>query len=408
MAMITHWKQTHDAGITYPEGFVASGVRCGLKTEGLDLALIVSDGPAHVAGTFTTNLVQAACVRYSRRVVERGSARAILCNAGNANACNGERGDRDTIAMAQTAATLLGMDPTSVLVASTGVIGHPLPMDKLERGIPLAVDALDREGDTDSRVAQAIMTTDLRPKLIGVRCASDEWDGQIAFGGVCKGSGMIAPNMATMLCFLTTDADIGPEDLQRALSEAVRRTFNRITVDGDTSTNDMVLLLANGAGDCRIEGTAALDDFTEALTRICLYLAREVARDGEGATKLVEVRVTGAASEADAERVARTIAQSPLVKTALFGCDPNWGRILAAAGRSGVSFDPRRASVQIGDQTVYAAGTSTPFDRDAAHDYLTEPEVTAVVDLGEGSASVSMWTCDLSYDYVKINAEYHT
>ena len=407
--MITQWKQTHEAGITYPEGFVASGVRCGLKTEGPDLALIVCDGPASVAGVFTTNLVQAACVRYSRHVVERGTARAILCNAGNANACNGDRGDRDAIAMAETAGRELGMDPTAILIASTGVIGHALPMDKIERGIPAAVDALDREGDTDLRVARSIMTTDLRPKMIGVRCRSDEWDGEIAFGGVCKGSGMIAPNMATMLCFLTTDARLPAPLLQEALSAAVRVTFNRITVDGDTSTNDMALILAAGSGECSITDPGpALDDFTEALTRVCLHLAREIARDGEGATKLVEVRVTGAASEADAERVARTIADSPLVKTALFGCDPNWGRILAAAGRSGIPFDPREATVMIGDQSVSEAGAAAPFDRDDAHDYLTEPEVAVAVNIGAGPCHASIWTCDFSYDYVKINAEYHT
>lgn len=407
--MITQWKQTHESGITYPEGFVASGVRCGLKSEGPDLALIVCDGPASVAGVFTTNLVQAACVRYSRHVVERGAARAIVCNAGNANACNGERGDRDAIAMAEIAGRELDLDPTMVLIASTGVIGHALPMDKLERGIPAAVNALDREGDTDMRVARSIMTTDLRPKMIGVRCRSDEWEGEITFGGVCKGSGMIAPNMATMLCFLTTDAEVPPPLLQKALNEAVRVTFNRITVDGDTSTNDMALILAAGSGDCRItEPGPALEDFTDALTRVCLYLAREIARDGEGATKLVEVRVTGAASEADAERVARTIAESPLVKTALFGCDPNWGRILAAAGRSGAAFDPNDASVMIGDQIVYEAGAAAPFDQDDAHDYLTEPEVSLSINLGVGGEQVSFWTCDLSYDYVKINAEYHT
>jgi len=220
---------------------------------------------------------------------------------------------------------------------------------------------------------------------------------------------MIAPNMATMLCFLTIDADVPHRFLQTALDEAVRLTFNRITVDGDTSTNDMALIMAAGAGDCRIaEPGPGLDDFTEALTRVCRYLAREVARDGEGATKLVEVRVTGAPTEGDAELVARTIAESPLVKTALFGCDPNWGRILAAAGRSGIAFDPRRATVIIGDQTVYAAGASAPFDRDAAHDYLCEPEVTLALDLASGPASAAIWTCDFSYDYVKINAEYHT
>lgn len=407
--MISHWKQTHDAGPTYPEGFVAAGVRCGLKSEGPDLALIVCDGDAPAAGVFTTNLVHASCVRYSRRVVEQGMARAILCNAGNANACNGEQGDRDTVAMADMTARLLGIAPTRVLVASTGVIGHPLPMHKLAEGIPGVVDALDRSPDADHDVARAIMTTDLRRKMIAATCTSDRWRGELTIGGVCKGSGMIAPNMATMLCFLTTDATVPAPLLQRALGTAVSRTFNRVTVDGDTSTNDMVLMMAGGSGDAVIGPTdGSLEDFSEALTRVCLYLAREVARDGEGATKLVEIAVQGARDERSAERVGRTIAQSPLVKTALFGNDPNWGRILAAAGRSGVRFDPGRARVMIGDQTVYAEGTGRPFDRDAAHDYLTEPEVRIVVDLGSGSAHAALWTCDFSYDYVKINAEYHT
>ncbi len=407
--MIIHWRQQHDAGVTFPEGFVASGVRCGLKTEGPDLALIVCDGDAPVAGVFTTNLVQASCVRYSRRVVQGGVARAILCNAGNANACNGDQGDRDTLTMAEITGRLLGVDPRHVLIASTGVIGHPLPMARLEQGIPAAVEALDRNHGADLQVAQAIMTTDLRRKMIAATCRSDNWRGEVAVGGVCKGSGMIAPNMATMLCFLTTDAMLPGPLLQSALQRAVARSFNRVTVDGDTSTNDMVLLLAGGSGPVDIsEAGPAFEDFAEALTRVCTYLAREIARDGEGATKLVEVAVQGSASEADAERVARTIAESPLVKTALFGCDPNWGRILAAAGRSGVQFDPDRARVCIGTIEVYAEGTSRPFDRDAAHEYLTEEEVRIVVDLGSGSASATVWTCDFSYDYVRINAEYHT
>lgn len=407
--MITYWKQTSDAGVTFPEGFVASGVRCGLKSEGPDLALIVCDGDAPVAGVFTTNLVQASCVRYSRRVVERGIGRAIVCNAGNANACNGPQGDRDTIQMAELTGRLLGIDPAHVLVASTGVIGHRLPMNLLEAGIPLAVDALDRNHGSDLQVAQAIMTTDLRRKMVAATCESDAWHGQVAIGGVCKGSGMIAPNMATMLCFLTTDAAVPSVLLQAALVHAVQRSFNRVTVDGDTSTNDMVLLLAGGSGPVDItEPGPALDDFAEALTRVCVHLAREVARDGEGATKLVEVAVHGAPDVASAERVAKTIAESPLVKTALFGCDPNWGRILAAAGRAGVAFDPQSATVAIGDTIVYRDGAACAFDRSAAHDYLAEPEVRIVVNLGAGAASAQVWTCDFSYDYVRINAEYHT
>lgn len=407
--MIVEWKQSTDAGVTFPEGFVASGVRCGLKTEGPDLALIVCDGDAPVAGVFTTNLVQAACVRYSRQVVASGLARAIICNAGNANACNGPQGDRDARAMAEITAECLDISPDRVLVASTGVIGHPLPMHLLEAGIPTAVEALDRNHGTDLQVAQAIMTTDLRRKMAAVTCRSDAWPGPVSLGGVCKGSGMIAPNMATMLCFLTTDASLPAPLLQSALRRAVQRSFNRVTVDGDTSTNDMVLLLAAGTGEVQIrdEGVA-YEDFAEALSRFCTYLAREVARDGEGATKLVEVVVRNAPNELAAEKVARTIAESPLVKTALFGCDPNWGRILAAAGRAGVPFDPDGATVTIGDVVVYGEGASRPFDRQALHDYLTEEEVRIVVDLAAGDGSAVMWTCDFSYDYVRINAEYHT
>jgi len=407
--LITVWKQDTEAGVTYPEGFVAAGVRCGLKTEGNDLALIVSDSAASVAGVFTTNRVQAPSVRYSRRVVRTGAARAILCNAGNANTCNGERGEHDTRLMAEIAARRLNVAAGEVLVAQTGIIGHPLPMEKLEQGIPQAVDALDREGDTDLQVARAIMTTDTRPKLIAVTCDTDHWTGPARIGGVCKGSGMIAPHMATMLCFLTTDARIPSPVLQKALSYAVERTFNRMTVDGDTSTSDMVLLMASGMGVCQIsrEG-AAFDDFAEALERTCRYLAREVARDGEGATKLVEIVVRGAPSEEGAVKIARTIAESPLVKTALYGCDPNWGRVLAAAGRAGVAFDPESVEVLLGDLCVCRDGQAVGFDEAEAREYLGESEVRITVDLHVGGEQATVWTCDYSYDYIKINAEYHT
>ncbi|HXG23235.1 MAG TPA: bifunctional glutamate N-acetyltransferase/amino-acid acetyltransferase ArgJ, partial [Chthonomonadales bacterium] len=302
--MIQDWKQDAQAGVTSPAGFVAAGVRCGLKTEGNDLALIVCENAASVAGMFTTNCVQASCVRYSRRIVQTGQARAILCNAGNANACNGERGDRDNLRMAEWVAHALGISPNEVLTASTGVIGHPLPMKQLEAGIAEAVARLARSPETDREVARAIMTTDTRPKSLAVTVESDHWTGSLRIGGACKGAGMIAPNMATMLCFLTTDAQMPPSLLQKALSDAVRRTFNRLTIDGDTSTNDMVLLLASGAGPCRIaEESLAFEDFRESLVRVCHHLVREVARDGEGATKLVEVTVRGAPSEEDAARI---------------------------------------------------------------------------------------------------------
>lgn len=407
MADWQQWEETKAAGVTHARGFRAAGVRCGLKTESDDLALIACDTLASVAGVFTTNRVQASSVVYSRRVAEGGQARAILCNAGNANACNGPRGMADTERMAALAARELGAEPGRVLVASTGIIGHPLPMEKLEDGVPRAAAALARGPAADATVARAIMTTDTRPKQFAVECRAPQWSGPVRIGGVCKGSGMIAPNMATMLCFLTTDAEVAPDALRLALHEAVRTSFNRTTVDGDTSTNDMVLLLASGASGVRIDG-AAMDAFVEALGRVCRHLAREVARDGEGATKLVEVVVRGAATEADADRIGRTIAESPLVKTALFGCDPNWGRILMAAGRSGAAFDPDCATVRLGDIVVFERGQRAPFDAQAAHAYLKQPEVTLTVDCGDGRAAATFYTCDYSYDYIRINAEYHT
>lgn len=407
--MITRFEVDREAGITHPEGFVAAGVRCGLKTEGNDLALIVSESAAAVAGVFTTNQVQASSVRWSRRVVRTGTARAIVVNAGNANACNGEQGEADTASMAEITARRLGISSGEVLVAQTGVIGHPMPMEKVEVGIPAAVDQLVADPAADREVSRAIMTTDLVPKTIAVTVESDTFDGELKLGGVCKGSGMIAPNMATMLAFFTTDARVSPSALNSALSTAVRSTYNRMTVDGDTSTNDMMLVMAGGLGEVEIpdEG-AAFEDFCEALRRTADVLARAVARDGEGATKLVLVTVNGAATEAGADRIARTIAESPLVKTALFGNDPNWGRILMAAGRAGVPFDPERVQVRLGPHTVFHDGTGVAFDRKAASDCLGQEEVEIVVNLHLGDASATVYTCDFSYDYVRINAEYHT
>ena len=407
--MITVWKQTTEAGVTFPEGFVAAGVRCGLKTEGNDLALIVSDSAASVAGVFTTNRVQASCVRYSRRVVRAGSARAIICNAGNANACNGERGEHDTRYMAEIVSKSLNISAGEILVASTGVIGHPLPIEKLEKGIPAAVDALDRDVEIDMAVARAIMTTDTRPKMIGVTCDTDAWAGPVRIGGVCKGSGMIAPNMATMLAFLTTDAQIDSPLLQKALSRVVPKTFNRVTVDTDTSTNDSCLLMASGMGSCSMTSEGpAFEDFCDALERVCRYLSREIARDGEGATHLIEVLVRNAPTEEGAARIAKTVAESPLVKTAIFGKDPNWGRILAAAGRAGVALDVDSIEILLGDISVCREGVSIPFDETAAHEYLELPEVQVILDLHVGEATATVWTCDYSYDYIRINAEYHT
>jgi len=407
--VLTAWKQNELAGITFPEGFVASAVRCGLKTIGDDLALIVTESEASVAGVFTTNYVQAACVRYSRRVVKSGSARAILVNAGNANACNGDQGDADNRQMAEWVSRRLNIAPDQVLTASTGIIGHLMPMEKLNSGIEMAVGALERDERVDQQASEAIMTTDTRPKRFAVEVDSDRWNAPIRFGGMCKGAGMIAPNMATMLAFLTTDVRLPAGLLQDALTRAISASFNCVTIDGDTSTNDMCLLLASGIGGAEISNLGdGFEDFVEALTRVCITLAKEVARDGEGATKLAEIVVRGAATESGAHKIARTIAESPLVKTALFGNDPNWGRFMMAAGRAGVAFDPNRVNVFIGPHLVCRAGSSVEFDRAAAHNYLQSAEIRIELDLNVGDETAAVWTCDYSYDYIRINAEYHT
>ncbi len=406
--MLTQWKDV-EAGVTYPEGFVAAGVRCGLKTQGADLALLVSDSAAAVAGVFTTNRVQAACVQYSRRVARNGTARAVLINAGNANACNGEQGDHDNRTMAEWVSRHLNIPPDSVLTASTGIIGHLMPMEKLQAGIADAVANLDRDETTDETVARAIMTTDTVPKFRACDVDSDQWVAPIRFGGMCKGAGMIAPNMATMLAFVTTDARLPAPLLQEALKRAIAASFNSVTIDGDTSTNDMCLLLASGMGEGVISVPGpAFEDFVEALTRLCIELAKAIARDGEGATKLAEIIVRGALTETGAHTIAKTIAESPLVKTALFGNDPNWGRLLMAAGRAGVPFDQNKIDVSIGPHLVCSQGGSVDFDRDAAHDYLTGKDVQIILDLNQGDELATVWTCDYSYDYIKINAEYHT
>lgn len=407
--MITEWRKIEEAGVTAPLGFKASATRSGLKTSGMDLACIVSDEEASVAGVFTTNLVQASCVRRNRMLVPSDKIRIVLVNAGNANACNGEQGDEDNETMARLVAESMHVSPESVLTASTGVIGKRLPVEKIELSIPELKSKLMSGVKTDAEVARAIMTTDTLPKLYACSCRSDSWEGELRVGGVCKGSGMIAPNMATMLCFLTTDARIGAAPLRNALQSAISKTFNRVTVDTDTSTNDTCLALASGHGTAMInEGGESFADFSTALERVCLYLAKEIARDGEGATKLVEVRVIHAKSEKEAERIAKTVAESPLVKTALFGNDPNWGRILAAAGRAGVEFNVNAADILLGGIPVCAKGGAIPFDEKAAHRYLNAKEVEITIDLHDGEEQASVWTCDYSYDYIKINAEYHT
>jgi len=395
-----------DGGVAAAKGFRAAGVSCGIKATGLDFALIVSDAPAAAAAVFTTNRAQAAPIVVSRRnlAAARGHAAAIAINSGCANACTGEDGLQHAEAMAVQTAAALRCTPSEVLVASTGVIGVKLDMSKIARGICDATAALSPSGGAEA--ARAIMTTDPFPKVAAVEITTAA--GSFRVGGIAKGSGMIEPNMATMLGFVTTDAAAAPELLQRALKAVVDDTFNAISVDGECSTNDCVFALANGASGVRL-GDEDYGVLVRALRIVCEPLAIGIVRGGEGATKLVTVRVTGAASHAEARRAARAIANSPLVKTAIHGGDPNWGRLVAVAGRSGSEFVLDRAAVRIGPIELFSNGTPHDERSPDAADYLKQPEIGIEVDLGTGgTGAAQMWTCDLSAEYVRINAEYRT
>ncbi len=402
-------------GVCAARGFRAGGGRGGLKSAGPDVALLLCEtGDASVvAGTFTTNVVRAPCVGRNEQILRANAAgvRAVVVNAGNANAGNGERGKNDNEEMARVAADALGLpDPAHVLTASTGIIGAPMPLDRLREGVQAAQTALGDTPEAAASAARAIITTDLVTKEHAVRFSLG---GRVAHvGGMAKGSGMIAPNMATMLAFVTTDAAISAPLLDRALRQAVHVSFNSLTVDGDTSTNDMCLAFASGAAGNPIIDSEAVADyavFVRALTHVCVHLAKSVARDGEGATKLVTVRVVGAATEDDARKVAKTVAESPLVKTALFGNDPNWGRLLMAAGRAGVRFDPDKVSASLAGTTIFERGTPTLFDAHHVSQKMRARDVEIVFDLATGgTGEATFYTCDFSYDYVRINAEYHT
>ena len=391
-----------DGGVTSPLGYRAAGVCCGLKQDTLDLALLVSDRPASLGGVFTSNKIQAAPVLYSRRVVASGVARAVIANSSNANACTGEPGLHDAHEMAALCADELGLLSSQVLVASTGVIGVPMQMEALRSGIPKVVEKL---GPSDLDAAQAILTTDTVVKRRAVRVTTA--GGEITIGGIAKGAGMIQPNMATTLCFLTTDAALAPEVVQRALAAAIEGSFNRVTIDGDTSTNDCAFLLANGASGISVEEDSAdLVAFQTALEDVCVDLAKMLVRDGEGATKLVEVTVEGAVDEIEARRAAFTIANSPLVKTALYGCQVNWGRVIAAAGRADVEMSEGDSKVWFNRHLVAENGMALELDLSAVTRELAAPEVAVRIDLGVGAASATVWTCDLSEDYIRINGSY--
>jgi glutamate N-acetyltransferase / amino-acid N-acetyltransferase len=385
-------------------GFRAAGVRCGLKKSGAsDLALIVSDRPAAAAGVFTTHRVPGAPVVVSRQRARRGVAQAIVANSGNSNVATGEQGLRDARRMGDEVGALVGVPGAHVLVASTGMIGVPLPMDLVCAGIGKAAVELQDAGLESA--AQAIMTTDTRPKLAFAGTSG------FSVAGICKGSGMIQPNMATMLAFIVTDAPAEPTFLRDLLRETADATFNRVTIDGEMSTSDMTLVLANGAAGgsaLRSSRGARAKEFVAALQAVCTDLAEQLAFDGEGVTRVAEITVHGARSDGDAERIARKVANSALFKTALFGADPNWGRIVQAAGAAGVAFAPHELSVKIGDAELMRKGEPQIERKPAAAEVMKQRRVPIEIQVGSGKGRARILTTDLSYDYVRINAEYST
>ena len=410
--MSNYHRNVPDGSVTTPRGFVAAAVAAGIKQSGRpDLVLVTADRDCAAAGVFTRNRVPAAPVLLDRETLaaNRAALRGVLINAGNANACTGEPGLADAREMQRLAATAVGAQPEQFLVMSTGVIGVPLPLARVRAGVAALGPLLSAGGGPAA--AEAIMTTDTRPKRAAVEVALP--GGRVTIGGMAKGAGMIHPDMATLLGVLTTDAAVAPEVLDASLREAVAASFNAISIDGDTSTNDSVVILANGASGVAVGDGESRARFTAALTDLCRQLAQMIVRDGEGATRFVTLVVTGAASAADARRAADTIATSPLVKTAFAGGDPNWGRIVMAAGRSGAALDPARLAlwVETTDSPplqLVSGGTPTGYAEADAAAVFAAPEFTVRLDLGLGDGAAMLWTTDLSHEYVSINADYRT
>ncbi|NQU41253.1 MAG: bifunctional glutamate N-acetyltransferase/amino-acid acetyltransferase ArgJ [Lentisphaerae bacterium] len=396
-----------EGGVTSPAGFQAGAVNCGIRSKKPDVALLLSDRDAALAGAFTSNRLAAAPVALCRERVARGQARAIIVNSGNANAATGAQGIVDAERMAALTADALGLSAASVCVCSTGTIGVTLPMARLESGIRAVVSQLSSDGGPAA--ARAIMTTDLVPKEIALELTIE--GKPVRIGGMAKGSGMIDPNLATMLAYLTTDAAVESAALQACLLEAVQDSFNRITVDGDESTNDTVLFMANGAaGNSPLQpGHAEWDCFVQAVREVCGRLARMIVKDGEGATKYVTVTVQGGASDGEARQAARAIANSLLVKTSWYGCDPNWGRVYDVVGYCGVSVDPNALEIKLDDHFAVRNGTvSTATDLKSLQAVLRQDEFTLLVDLHVGDGTDTVYTCDCSPEYVRINSEYTT
>lgn len=405
-----------EGSVTAAKGFRAAGNAVGVKgviTEKKDLAIIVSDVPAVAAGAFTTNVVKATSVTRNMKIMEgKGKINAVVANSGNANACTGEEGIKSNEKMAQCLADILGVDSSTILTASTGVIGAVFPIDTITKGIKATFPMLGYDRNNALMAAEAIMTTDTYSKEVAVEF--DLGGKTVHLGGMAKGSGMICPNMATMLSFITTDAAISQELLNKALKEDIKSTYNMVSVDGDTSTNDTVVVLANGlAGNEEVVSEGKnYDTFKEALHYVNERLAKNLVRDGEGATKFMEVNVTGAATGADAKTMAKSVVKSSLFKAAVFGEDANWGRVLCAMGYSGVKFDPQKVDIvfasNAGEILLMDNGTPIVFDEDKAKTILSEKEIQVNIKISEGNAKATAWGCDLSYEYVKINGDYRS
>ena len=391
-------------GALYPEGFLAASINCGIKAEKKDLTLLVCPKGAAIAATFTQNLCCAAPVILDKEHLRSGKFRAIITNSGNANAATGDKGLADARATAVALAKELNCAVEEVYVCSTGCIGKFLPVEKIISGIPEIVKCLENSAKADSDAAEGILTTDLVKKQ--VRRDVKLSGGTVKIGGMCKGSGMIAPNMATMLAYLTTDAKIEQALLQEMFSKAVKASFNHVSVDGDTSTNDSAFLFASGESGISLESREDIAAFENALTDACIELAKDIARDGEGATKFVEVTVEGAKTVKDAEIIAKTIANSPLVKTSICGGDPNWGRILAAAGRAGVPYDQYSVDLYMGNLPAALGGMNSGTPREKLAEVYRQKEVFVRLVLKEGNASFTAWTCDMTHGYIDINVDY--
>jgi len=391
-----------DGGITKVKGIIGQGIHAGFKKEKLDFMIIYSQRECNAAGVFTKNKAAAAPVVIDREFLLDGKAQAIVCNSGFANACTGKDGLEDALLTAELVSNKLKIKKENCLVFSTGVIGIPIPMEIMKNAIEKTIPKLESSAYASENIATAILTTDLVKKEITI-----ENDGYL-ISGITKGSGMIHPNMATMLCYIFTDADISSDILKESLVSSVNKSFNRISVDGDTSTNDSVVILANGFSGVKVNSGFKIESFKKALDFVCIELAKKIARDGEGATKLIECECIGALTQEDADLASKSVISSSLVKSAIFGEDPNWGRIVAAVGYSGAEMDLSKVDVKLGDLMIVKDGKGTGIPKDESRKELQNDFVKILINLNLGDYSSKSWGCDLSYDYVEINAEYHT